>query len=62
MVQRSPSHFQTGTFYWAHVRYPTSLGPELLIQRITPSMRSYVLSIKRLRSWGVSISALEGSP
>jgi len=20
MVQRSPSHFQTGTFYWAHVR------------------------------------------
>lgn len=19
MVQRSPSHFQTGTFYWAHV-------------------------------------------
>jgi phospholipase D1/2 len=20
MVQRSPSHFQTGTFYWSHVR------------------------------------------
>jgi phospholipase D1/2 len=20
MVQRSPSHFQTGTYYWAHVR------------------------------------------
>lgn len=21
MVQRSPSHFQTGTFYWAHVSH-----------------------------------------
>ena len=24
MVQRSPSHFQTGTFYWAHVRLHSS--------------------------------------
>ena len=23
MVQRSPSHFQTGTFYWSHVRGPS---------------------------------------
>jgi hypothetical protein len=22
MVQRSPSHFQTGTFYWSHVSHP----------------------------------------
>ncbi|WRT67553.1 uncharacterized protein IL334_004525 [Kwoniella shivajii] len=31
MVQRSPSHFQTGTFYWSHVSYPQE-GEELTSQ------------------------------
>lgn len=31
MVQRSPSHFSTGTFYWAHVRFLSYLSKFILI-------------------------------
>lgn len=46
MVQRSPSHFQTGTFYWSHVGvvYQTTADG---------SMRRCVWSMRPLLSWEV---------
>ena len=39
MVQRSPSHFQTGTFYWSHVRLvlPRAVAAVFYIFRLVPS-------------------------
>ena len=34
MVQRSPSHFQTGTFYWAHVRQHSCGTPLMRIVQL----------------------------
>jgi hypothetical protein len=54
MVQRSPSHFQTGTFYWSHV---SQLLPSALQERagLINSTRRCVSSTKRSLSWEVSI-------
>jgi len=57
MVQRSPSHFQTGTFYWAHVRFSSE-------NMNTPdnlnSMRKSVLLTRPLHSWEGLTYVLEG--
>lgn len=67
MVQRSPSHFQTGTFYWAHVRlYSTLICNVQLIFLISLnymcsiSMRKCVLLIRQLLSWVDWIYVLDG--
>lgn len=59
MVQRSPSHFQTGTFYWAHVcvDFHTYISYSFLP---FVSMRSFALLTKLLRSWVELIFVLEG--
>ncbi len=58
MVQRSPSHFQTGTFYWAHVC--CSILLEIRSAYEARSMRRCALLTRQLRSWGASTSALGG--
>ena len=68
MVQRSPSHFQTGTFYWAHVRLhsPTKCH-WCCIEQLTLcspllsfSMRRCVSLIRQLLSWVDWICVLGG--
>jgi hypothetical protein len=59
LVQRSPSHFQTGTFYWAHVNMVhLRLKRGGLMRR--HSTRSCASSIQQSRLWGASTSALGG--
>lgn len=58
MVQRSPSHLQTGTFYWAHVCY--SYFSFALTDAHNESTRNYASSMKRSPLWEALIYALEG--
>lgn len=75
MVQRSPSHFQTGTFYWAHVRscvpFLRCFSSSIRHSSITLaypkysalafcSTRNYASSTRLLHSWVDWISALGG--
>jgi len=64
MVQRSPSHFQTGTFYWAHVSAVLHDQEvfKLKVNAYWHSTRNCVLLIKRLLLWVDLTYALEGNP
>lgn len=63
MVQRSPSHFQTGTFYWAHVLcfHFSHVTLCLPLGFSSPSTRRCVLSIRQSRSWEDLTSVLDGT-
>ena len=60
MVQRSPSHFQTGTFYWAHVWNPSHPVSHAWPDYLFVSMKKCVLSTKPSRSWVDSTCASDG--
>lgn len=61
MVQRSPSHFQTGTFYWAHVSAVLHDQSSLKMNIYWRSTRSCVLLIKRSLLWVDLTYASEGN-
>lgn len=59
MVQRSPSHFQTGTFYWSHVSFPYLILPfsrEKIHRADGGSTRRCVSSTRRSPLWAASTS------
>lgn len=47
LVQRSPSHFQTGTFYWSHVSvYAGDETPDMLGVDVMQTRRALISSTK----------------
>ena len=60
-VQRSPSHFQTGTFYWAH--HEKLCVIECVLERAceSSSTDARLFTARQSPSWAASTSASAGA-